>query len=354
MKFIYIITIPLLFWVVTCTHPQTTPPKEQLHIDGLVAENLPHEPIKDATTHDPSPTEVSPELSPTPDTNTTETHHEHTQELPTPTDTNPDTSIPEPIEVPTPEQQIEGTPSTEYVTDNVSIPERIPPAKPPFSGTIFVEKNIIQDTDPTTFVSLTPKGTGTRRMYDRRIARFQNFNAILFLATFSDGLSIEVQVNPEFTQADALTEAKRYLPVIGQLPYALRVDVKTVWIHKGVQPFGGGNNNLLIHTGQGLQYIQKGILAETFVHESAHTSLDAKHAKHPDWLAAQKKDGQFISTYTRDYPTREDIAETFLMYLALKYKPNRISNTLKQTLTRTIPQRIQYFEALSLNMQPIK
>ena len=236
MKHLHILTI-LLLWVVACTHTQTTPPKEQLHIDGSVEEKHIHEPVNDATTHELSPTEVSLETSPTPDTNTTETHHEHTQELPTPTDTSPDTSIPEPIEVPTPEQQTDTSPSTEHVTDNVSPPERTPPAKPSFSGTIFVEKNIIQDTDPTTFVSLTPKGTGTRRMYDRRIAKFQNFNAILFLATFSDGLSIEVQVNPEFTQAGALTEAKRYLPIIGQLPYTLRTDVKTVWIHKGVKPF---------------------------------------------------------------------------------------------------------------------
>jgi hypothetical protein len=263
-------------------------------------------------------------------------------------------SFPESTDASFPEPKKEVSPRTEMVVESPFVLDRVPPAKPPFSGTIFVDKDIIKETDPTTFVSLKATGTGTRRMYDRRIARFQNFNATLFLATFSDGLSVEVQVNPEFSQADALKEAQRYLPAIGRLPYALRVDVKTVWIHKGVQPFGGGNRNLLIHTGQGLKYIQQGILEETFVHEAAHTSLDATHAKHPDWLAAQKNDGQFISTYARDNPVREDVAETFLMYLALRYRSNRISSQLKQTLKATIPYRMRYFDKLSLNMLPIK
>ena len=70
-----------------------------------------------------------------------------------------------------------------------------------------------------------------------------------------------------------------------------------------MQPFGGGNNNLLIHTGQGAQYEASGILEETFVHEAAHTSLDAVHASSAGWIAAQQADPNFISTYARDNAT---------------------------------------------------
>ena len=40
-----------------------------------------------------------------------------------------------------------------------------------------------------------------------------------------------------------------------QVPAFLLVDVATVWIHKGRHGFGGGNNNLLVHTGQGEEYV---------------------------------------------------------------------------------------------------
>jgi hypothetical protein len=174
------------------------------------------------------------------------------------------------------------------------------PQAPPFTGTIFIDADIITAEDPTTFASLIPNGQGLRTMYDRRVAAFIQLQAYLFNVTFSDGLSTEVQVNPEFGSVDAArVQAEKYAIVIGRLPRALRVSVATVWIHQGVQPFGGGNNNLLIHVGQGDIYIADGILEETFVHEAAHTSLDAAHAASAGWLSAQAKDVNFISTYAR-------------------------------------------------------
>ena len=47
---------------------------------------------------------------------------------------------------------------------------------------------------------------------------------------------------------------------MGRLPTALRAEVETVWIHKGVEPFGGGNYNLLIHTSKSGLYEADGIL----------------------------------------------------------------------------------------------
>ena len=78
------------------------------------------------------------------------------------------------------------------------------------------------------------------------------YNAFLFDAAFTDGFGLEIQVNPEFQTFDAVRQAaKKYSWLIGQLPRALRQsDFQTVWIHKGVELFGGGNNNVLIHTGQ--------------------------------------------------------------------------------------------------------
>ena len=212
--------------------------------------------------------------------------------------------------------------------------------EPPFWGTIFIDPDIITSSDPTTFQSLAFTGQGSRTMFDRRVNGWITVDAYLFNASFDDGLTAEVQVNPEFGGSDtALTEAEKYAKVIGRLPTALRKDVETVWIHKGTEPFGGGNNNLLIHVGQADLYAADGILEETFVHEAAHTSLDAAHASAPGWLAAQSADGVFISNYSRDFPNREDIAETFVPYLAVRHRSDRVSQSLADEILEAIPNR---------------
>ena len=216
---------------------------------------------------------------------------------------------------------------------------------PPFKGTIFVDPDIITFSDPTTFQSLSFAGQGSRTMFDRRVNDWITVNAYLFNATFDDGLTTQIQVNPEFGSSEtALTEAQKYADAIGRLPTALRTDVETVWIHKGTELFGGGNNNLLIHTGQADLYAADGILEETFVHEAAHTSLDAAHASAPGWLAAQSADPAFISRYARDWPNREDIAESFLLYLAVRYRSDRISQSVANVILLTMPNRIAYFD----------
>jgi hypothetical protein len=226
---------------------------------------------------------------------------------------------------------------------------------PPFGGTIFIDPDIITSADPSTFEDLEYAGQATRTMFDRRVDSFTMINAYLFDASFDDGLTAEIQVNPEFGSVEAaLVEATKYATVIGRLPTGLRTDVQTVWIHQGTQPFGGGNHNLLIHVGQADLYVADGILEETFLHEAAHTSLDAMHATSPGWLAAQAADAVFISTYARDFPYREDIAESFVPYLAVRYRSDRISVQLAEVITRTMPNRIKYFDDQGLDMYPIR
>jgi hypothetical protein len=222
------------------------------------------------------------------------------------------------------------------------------------TGTIFLDPDIITPADPTTYTGITANGTGNRLMFDRRVDAFVTLNAFLFNASYSDGPNVEVQVNPEFgTVAAAQVEAAKYARVIGQLPVILRSKLDTVWIHMGVQPFGGGNRNLLIHIGQADQYVAAGILEETLVHEASHTSLDGDHAASSGWLAAQASDPAFISTYARDNRTREDIAETFLTWLMVRYRGDRITNALAQQIETTVPARLAYFDRQAFNILPV-
>ena len=238
--------------------------------------------------------------------------------------------------------------------DEQDIPPKDPVVTPPFNGTIFQDPDIITDSDHTTFISLSYGGQDSRTMFDRRVNDWITVTPFLFNSTFDDDLSIEIQVNPEFQNSEvAEEEAVKFATVIGRLPTALRHDVETVWIHKGTQPFGGGNNNLLIHTGQATIYENDGILEETFVHEASHTSLDAEHSTSSGWISAMESDWNFISTYARDNPTREDIAESFLLYIAIRYRSDRITQSLESTILETIPNRISYFDDQDFNMYPI-
>ena len=226
----------------------------------------------------------------------------------------------------------------------------------PFHGTIFIDPDIVTPDDPTTFLSLVYIGTAERVMFDRRIADWATLNPFLFIADYDDSIQIEIQINPEFSElSSARFQAEKFAPKIGQLSTELRKDVKTVWIHKGNYPFGGGNNNLLIHTDYSkLNYEDQGILEETLIHEAAHTSLDAYHANDSLWNIAQILDCRFISSYAQENPLREDIAESFLPYFAIRYRPERISNELKKIIESSIPNRIIYFDKMDFNMYPVK
>lgn len=230
----------------------------------------------------------------------------------------------------------------------------LPCLSQPYGGTIFVDPDIIVGSDSSTFVSATYSGQGLKTVFDRRVNSWIEINAYLFNVVWNDGLSTEAVINPEFASIDlAKVEAEKYGWHIGQLPHCLRTDVNEIWIHKGVELFGGGNYSILIHTGQSVFYEIDGILEETLVHEAAHTSLDAIHAESVGWLEAQNLDGEFISDYAEQYPVREDIAESFLMWLAVRYRQNRISTADFDIITETIPNRLNYFDEIMCDMFPI-
>lgn len=227
--------------------------------------------------------------------------------------------------------------------------------KPPFRGTAFIDPDLIVASDPSALRSLDYTGLDTRRMYDRRVDAFVLTDAYLFDATFRGAMVVEVQVNAEFGDATtAERHAAFYGRAIGQLPAGLRTRVETVWIHRGDMPFGGGNDNILIHTGKAAEYLRDGVLEEILMHEAAHTSLDPVHAAADSWLAAQAADGGFISDYARDHPQREDIAESLGPFFAVRHRPERISRDMAETIETTMPNRIEFFDRLELAMDPVR
>jgi len=114
------------------------------------------------------------------------------------------------------------------------------------------------------------------------------------------------------------------------MPKVLRRDVDTLTIHKGVNPFGGGNRDVLIHTGYAEQIYEPfhsgSILEETLIHEAAHTSMDSHLYGTQEWNDAVEADGKYISNYAKAHPLREDIAESYLVWFATRCRQSTFTS----------------------------
>ena len=226
-------------------------------------------------------------------------------------------------------------------------------ADPPYYGTIFIDPGIVTEADPTAYQGLDNARQRQRFVFDRRPDAWSTVSMYVFDVHYDDGLLIEAQVNPEFGGVAAAREqAERYARMVGQLPRGLRIGVRTLTIHRGNELLGGGGHDILIHTEHAEASMQKGVLEEELMHEAAHSSLDTDHKTDPAWLEAQRADGNFISEYARDFPNREDIAESFNAYFIARQRADRVPASTLRTIERTMPKRIAYFAAQRLDMYP--
>lgn len=227
---------------------------------------------------------------------------------------------------------------------------------PPYSGTVWVTPDILGPDDPSSFGSVTYTGRGMREIFDRRANAWITVNAYLFDVRFGER-AVEWQFNPEFGSEEAAeAEIEVFAPAMGRLPAALLSNLQEVEVNAGEGAFGGNsyNGSILIHTedsGTRLA-IRDGFLEEVFMHEAAHASLDPDHGDAPGWRAAQQGDGVAISDYARDFPDREDVAESILPYFAVRYKPGRLTGTERWHMTMTTPHRWDYFDDEDLDMSP--
>ena len=58
--------------------------------------------------------------------------------------------------------------------------------------------------------------------------------------------------------------------------------------------------------------------------------------------------------YAKDNPNSEDLAETFQAYIAVKYFPERISNSLRDTILSVCLNRFKYLDLLNLDLSIYK
>ena len=100
---------------------------------------------------------------------------------------------------------------------------------------------------------------------------------------------------------------------------------------------------------------------ELFLHEGAHVTLDYSFGGLIDratWETARKNDcDEAISVYARDFPDREDVAESLNSYMALRWYPERLTAEERAGIQAVIAKRIEVFDSLqspSCDLSPPK
>ena len=224
-----------------------------------------------------------------------------------------------------------------------------------FSNNLYTNCIILAKSDPTSFESLVFKKKTTVKAFDRRVNKFKHAKFFRFDASFKNANKIKIHVNTEFeSENEAEKQALKYGKIVGQLPNFLRKKIKTLTIHKGNKPWGGGNRDILIHIGD---TAAEGIcVEEVMMHESGHTSLDRSwggSVSPSEWRKAAKADVKFISKYAKQQPGREDVAETINWWIAVRCKPNRISKLRYKKILEFIPNRLRYLDEQNYDTYPL-
>ena len=238
------------------------------------------------------------------------------------------------------------------------LPSREEPLYP--SSVVGTDFDFIREDDPDVFESLESKGKAEPEMPDKteKGAPLEK-PAWTFVAKFLDGTSIRIAVDVRVgTEEEARKEALRYTPRLGKLPTALRRGVQRIVVHK--EGKGGEDATafsdvglIVLYADNATKRIAKHDLEETIFHESVHAAWDKTHEPSEGWLAAQKKDGQFLTNYAKKNPDQEDLAESALFAYTLVHHPDRIPAKEAAKIKRAIPARIAFVETLLPKDKPI-
>lgn len=221
-------------------------------------------------------------------------------------------------------------------------------AAPPFDGTVWIDPDIITENDPSTFERLTYIETAPRQCFDHRVGDWSSIKVHIYQADYTDGVSSEFWVNTEFDLEEADTHAAKFARTMGRLPTVLRECAEASEIHNG--NFSSGANSSTsprrIHN-----YVEhwlpdapwKDFLEETLVHETAHT-CEREYRDSKEWQDAKRDDPEFVSEYAERHPNREDFAETFLAWLTVRFKQDRVPQSHTDAVLDAIPNRLAFLD----------
>ena len=230
------------------------------------------------------------------------------------------------------------------------------------SGTLWYAGfyDILKASDESVFDTSSYKNLATALMWDRTA---NNGNGAwteplswIYTIRYQDNVTAEVRVRQiDYTKTEANEAVSRYSDYLGRLPFVLRNGIKLINIMTAEANFGGNNWNNSIDIYEGTlseTLLRDGNMEEMLLHEGTHAALD--YLYNENWIVERNKDAKFISKYAYENPNREDISETFAVWLAVRNIENRLSADDYTKVTEGLSNRIAYLNSLNFNISPIE
>ncbi len=207
----------------------------------------------------------------------------------------------------------------------------------------------IRSDDKSTFKKVKLTGRDRKEMPDKRNDNLFADGAAVYRVRFKDGVETEIWAHPDLDDDKELKELTTLISEgLGKLPRFMRAKLSHVILHEGDEvAFGEEVGRFFVLYSDNIRKrVSTHDLEETIFHEACHATLEHVHARHPDWLAAQKKDGAFITKYAARLPLKEDLPESALFaYTVLKH-PGRLPVEVEKAVRELMPNRLLYFEKL--------
>jgi hypothetical protein len=192
------------------------------------------------------------------------------------------------------------------------------------------------------------------------------FEVHVFHAQYQNGQVIEFNMESSTSIEQATVWMEEFAMIYGRLPEILLRGLEAVLLVEGRGGVTGsayhGWFTTLANCGN-CNLFQFDRLEELILHELVHTTLDEgvirpNHldpsttaaslglVKATDWANQIALDGSFVSMYAEENQRTEDLAESMLLYAAIRYYPNRLHPITPDAIRRYMPNRVAYLDEL--------
>ena len=208
---------------------------------------------------------------------------------------------------------------------------------------------LITDSDPSSYIGLGWVGENRIRVaYSGQSPR----SVYVYEARYADQQTISVMVDQGFSRSRADELAIFYARRAGQLPARSALDELAVFVCyesdgpyqacQGYASRGEQNQIAIFHEDR------PDTLGYFMLHEYGHLAYDGVAYASATWRAAVAADDRrFITAYARDFPYREDVAESYVAWFAVRCSAERLAPPDEAAFIRSaIPARLAYFDDL--------
>lgn len=225
-----------------------------------------------------------------------------------------------------------------------------------FDNLVYLNPNIIGPKDVSVLDSITFDGWSIQEVYDRRLSNYTNTEVAIFKVFWKQSGDMEVHVLKELidhsNQDSALNDyVQPYAYMVGQLPSFLLKGIHRIVLLGGDEICSAADGSIYIHpayTGNS----KTAFVEEVLIHEGGHASLDNVILASDEWKNAQQKDSLYISKYAKDNLETEDLAESILAWLSIRYRSERVSTEDSLIIASTIPNRLKLLDSYNFEVYP--